>query len=323
MTTADDLIVVFLALEILSIPLYVLAAFDRRRLASQEAGIKYFVLGAFSSAVFLYGVALVYGATGTTSLTGIAAFLAANTLLEEGMLLVGIGAAPGRPRLQGRGGAVPHVDARRVPGCPDAGDRVHVVGHQGRRLRRPAARVPGGVPAVPRRLAPGRRGARDRVTLVVGSVAAVVQNDVKRMLAYSSIAHAGLRPHRRSPRPRSRRRRGRPRLQSALFYLLVYAFMTIGAFAVVMWSPARRTTPATRSTTTGGWRPRPVLAALLAFFLLAQAGVPFTGGFVAKLQVFAAAVDAARVLPRHRRASLAAVVAAFFYLRIVVTMFVG
>jgi NADH-quinone oxidoreductase subunit N len=91
MTTANDLVVVFLALEILSIPLYVLAAFDRRRLASQEAGIKYFVLGAFSSAVFLYGVALVYGATGTTSLTGISRFLAANTLLDEGVLLIGLG----------------------------------------------------------------------------------------------------------------------------------------------------------------------------------------------------------------------------------------
>ena len=89
MTTANDLIVVFLALEVLSIPLYVLAAFDRRRASSQEAGIKYFVLGAFSSAVFLYGVALTYGATGTTSLTGIHDFLAQNTLLEQGTLLAG------------------------------------------------------------------------------------------------------------------------------------------------------------------------------------------------------------------------------------------
>src|SRR5207247_2308187 len=80
MTTANDLIVVFLALEILSIPLYVLAAFDRRRLSSQESGLKYFVLGAFSSAIFLYGVALAYGATGTTSITGIGSFLARNAL---------------------------------------------------------------------------------------------------------------------------------------------------------------------------------------------------------------------------------------------------
>jgi len=90
MTTANDLIVVFLALEVLSIPLYVLAAFDRRRLTSQEAGLKYFILGAFSSAIFLYGVALTYGATGTTSLTGIADFLSKNTLLDQGTLLAGI-----------------------------------------------------------------------------------------------------------------------------------------------------------------------------------------------------------------------------------------
>ena len=87
--TANDLIAIFVALEVLSIPLYVLAAFDRRRMASQEAGLKYFVLGAFSSAVFLYGVALTYGATGSTSLTAIGDFLANNTLYEQGTLLAG------------------------------------------------------------------------------------------------------------------------------------------------------------------------------------------------------------------------------------------
>ena len=90
MTSANDLITVFLSLEILSIALYVLAAFDRRRVTSQEAGLKYFILGSFSSAVFLYGVALVYGATGTTNLTGIADFLATTTLLHDGVLLLGI-----------------------------------------------------------------------------------------------------------------------------------------------------------------------------------------------------------------------------------------
>src|SRR6478609_2788661 len=90
MATANDLITVFLALEILSIALYVLAAFDRRRLTSQEAGLKYFLLGSFSSAVFLYGIALVYGATGTTNLTKIAQFLAQHTLLHDGVLLIGL-----------------------------------------------------------------------------------------------------------------------------------------------------------------------------------------------------------------------------------------
>ena len=121
MTTANDLIVVFLALEILSIPLYVLAAFDRRRLSSQEAGIKYFVLGAFSSAIFLYGIALVYGATGTTSLTGIQRPSSrAMCCPSRARCWRGSRAAPGRPRLQGRGSPVPHVDARRLRGRADA-----------------------------------------------------------------------------------------------------------------------------------------------------------------------------------------------------------
>src|SRR5258708_17175583 len=90
MTSANDLVTIFLSLEILSIALYVLSAFDRRRVTSQEAGLKYFLLGSFSSAVFLYGVALVYGATGTTSLTGIATFLAGNALLDTGVLFVGM-----------------------------------------------------------------------------------------------------------------------------------------------------------------------------------------------------------------------------------------
>ena len=148
MTTANDLIVVFIALEVLSIPLYVLTAFDRRRLSSQEAGIKYFVLGAFSSALFLYGVALTYGATGTTSLTGIAEYLAQNTLFEQGTLLAGFASAARGSGLQGRGGAVPHVDARRVPGCTDADHGVHGRGDEGRGVRRAAAGVRRRVPAV-------------------------------------------------------------------------------------------------------------------------------------------------------------------------------
>ena len=150
MTTAADLIVVFLALEILSIPLYVLAAFDRRRLSSQEAGIKYFVLGAFSSAVFLYGIALVYGATGSTSLVGDPAVPREPHAVRAGHPRRRAHAPARRPRLQGRGGAVPHVDARRVPGRAHARHHLHGVGHQGGRVRRAAARVRHRVPAVPR-----------------------------------------------------------------------------------------------------------------------------------------------------------------------------
>jgi NADH-quinone oxidoreductase subunit N len=322
MTTANDLVIVFLALEILSIPLYVLAAFDRRRLASQEAGIKYFVLGAFSSAVFLYGVALVYGATGTTSLTGISRFLAANTLLDEGVLLIGLGLL-----LVGLGfkvAAVPfHMWTPDVyQGAPTPvtafmSSATKVAGFAAL-LRVFQVSFPlfrnDWRPAV---------GALAILSLAVGSIAAVVQNDVKRMLAYSSIAHAGyilIGFAAAAVADGGASARG---LQSALFYLLVYAFMTIGAFAVVtMVARSSHDARHTLSEYRGLAAQRPVLAALLAFFLLAQAGVPFTGGFVAKLQVFAAAVDA-REYYLAIAGVVAAVVAAFFYLRVVVTMYTG
>jgi NADH-quinone oxidoreductase subunit N len=144
MTTANDLVVVFVSLEVLSIPLYVLAAFDRRRLGSQEAGLKYFILGAFSSAVFLYGVALVYGATGTTSLTGIAKFLSDNALFEQSTLLFGLGLL-----IVGLGFKVSAVPFHMW--TPDV--------YQGS----VAAAVHDGVPAVPGRLAADRVRARGAV----------------------------------------------------------------------------------------------------------------------------------------------------------------
>jgi NADH-quinone oxidoreductase subunit N len=320
MTTANDLVVVFLALEILSIPLYVLAAFDRRRLASQEAGIKYFVLGAFSSAVFLYGVALVYGATGTTSLTGIARFLADNTLLDQGVLLAGFALL-----LVGLGfkvAAVPfHMWTPDVyQGAPTPvtafmSSATKVAGFAAL-LRVFEVSFPlfsdDWRPAV---------GALAVASLIVGSVAAVVQVDVKRMLAYSSIAHAGYILAGFASAAVATKGAAHRGQEAALLYLLTYAFMTIGAFAVV--TLVGRSSHDARhllSDYRGLASRRPALAAFLMFFLLAQAGVPFTGGFVAKLQVFAANVEA-RQYYLAIVGVLAAVVAAFFYLRVVVTMF--
>jgi NADH-quinone oxidoreductase subunit N len=320
MTTANDLVIVFLSLEILSIPLYVLAAFDRRRLASQEAGIKYFVLGAFSSAIFLYGVALVYGATGTTSLTGISRFLAANTLLDQGVLLIGLGLL-----LVGLGfkvAAVPfHMWTPDVyQGAPTP---VTAFMSSATKVAGFAALLRVFLVAFPLFRNDWRPavGALAIVSLAVGSIVAIVQTDVKRMLAYSSIAHAGyilIGFAAAATAGGGAHARG---LQAALFYLLVYAFMTIGAFAVVTMV-ARSSHDARHSLSEyrGLAATRPVLAALLAFFLLAQAGVPFTGGFVAKLEVFAAAVDA-REYYLAIAGVVAAVAAAFFYLRVVVTMY--
>lgn len=320
MTTADDLIVVFLALEILSIPLYVLAAFDRRRLGSQEAGIKYFVLGAFSSAIFLYGVALVYGATGTTSLSGIGTFLSQNTLLEDGVLLAGIALV-----LVGIGFKVAAAPFHMWTPDVYQGAPTPVTAFMSS-----ATKVAGfaallrvfylAFPLLRDTWRPAIAGLAI-LTLVVGSVAAIVQTDVKRMLAYSSIAHAGyvlMGVAAAAGDGAAVTERG---LQAALLYLLVYAFMTIGAFGVVMVvarpsHDARHTLADYRLLANR----TPVLAGLLAFFLLAQAGVPLTGGFIAKLEVFAAATEAGAYY-LVVVGVLAAVAAAYVYLRIVVAMF--
>jgi NADH-quinone oxidoreductase subunit N len=322
MTTANDLIVVFVALEVLSIPLYVLAAFDRRRLSSQEAGIKYFVLGAFSSAIFLYGIALVYGATGTTSITGIADFLAANTLLEQGVLLAGFALL-----LVGLGfkiAAVPfHMWTPDVyQGAPTP---VTAFMSSATKVAGFAALLRVFEVAFPTYREDWRPviAALAVLSLLVGSIAAVVQTDVKRMLAYSSISHAGyilVGFAAASVGDRAAAARGQ---EAALLYLLVYAFMTIGAFAVITLVARRRNDAQHQLGDYRGLALRePVLAGFLAFFLLAQAGVPLTGGFVVKLQVFAAAVEAEEYALAIVGV-LAAVVAAFFYIRVVITMFTG
>ena len=317
MTTANDLIVVFLALEILSIPLYVLAAFDRRRLRSQEAGIKYFVLGAFSSAIFLYGVALTYGATGTTSLPGIGQFLAGNIVTDRGILLAGIVLL-----LVGIGFKIAAVPFHMWTPDVYEGAPTPVTAFMA------SATKAAGFAALLRvflfAFPLERSDWRPLVTvlaiatLVVGSFAAIMQSDVKRILAYLSIANAGyvligIVAAAGTGEPVARG------IASALLYLLVYALMVVGAFGtVVAMAP-----PGDRDHSLDRYRgmawERPVLSSLLVFFLLAQAGVPFTGGFVIKLQVFAAAADA-RQYPLLIVGVVTAVVAAFVYLRVVVTL---
>lgn len=312
MTTANDLIVVFLALEVLSIPLYVLAAFDRRRLSSQESGIKYFVLGAFSSAVFLYGVALVYGGTGTTSLTGISRFLAANTLFDQGTLLAGLALL-----LVGIGFKIAAVPFHMWTPDVYQGAPTPVTAFMS------SATKAAGFAALLRVFGVAfplyRTDWRPAIwvlaalSLIVGSVAAVVQTDVKRILAYSSISHAGYI----LIGFQANTERGR---QASLVYLLVYAFMTVGAFAVITVATRRGDDHHSLDDYRGLALRRPVVGGLLAFFVLAQAGVPLTGGFVVKLQVFAAAVEA-NEYALAIIGVLAAVVAAFFYLRIAVALF--
>jgi NADH-quinone oxidoreductase subunit N len=312
MTTANDLIVVFLALELLSIPLYVLAAFDRRRTSSQEAGMKYFLLGAFSSAVFLYGIALTYGATGTTSLTGIADFLAKNTLFDQGTLLAGLALL-----LVGLGFKVAAVPFHMWTPDVYQGAPTPVTAFMSSATKAAGfaalLRVIGvAFPLYRTDWRPAIWGLA-ALSLIVGSVAAVIQTDVKRILAYSSIAHAGYI----LIAFQADTARGR---QAALLYLLVYAFMTIGAFAVITVATNTGDDQHSLDDYRGLALRRPVVGGLLAFFVLAQAGVPLTGGFVVKLQVFAAGIEA-KEYGLVVIGVLAAVVAAFIYLRIAVSLF--
>jgi NADH-quinone oxidoreductase subunit N len=301
-----------LALEILSIALYVLAAFDRRRLTSQEAGLTYFILGSFSSAVFLYGVALTYGATGTTNLTKIAAFLSTTTLLDDGVLLLGIALM-----LVGLGFKVAAAPFHMWTPDVYQGSPTPVTAFMAGATKAAAfgaiLRVLLGAFELYRvDWRPAIWGLAV-LSLLVGNIAALVQTDVKRMLAYSSIGHAGYI----LIGVQAGTREG---TSAALFYLLAYALMVIGAFAIITVVARRGDDDHALSSYRGLSAREPVLAGLLTLFLLAQAGVPLTGGFVAKLSVFDAAVDA------HQYSlaligMLTAVIGAFVYLRIILTMY--
>ena len=317
MVSANDLVIVFLALEILSIALYVLAAFDRRRVESQEAGLKYFLLGAFSSAVLLYGIALVYGATGTTQLTGVDGFLASTTLLDDGVLLAGMALL-----LVGLGfkvGAVPFHQW--VPdvyeGSPTPVTTFMAAATKAAAFGAILRIFVGSFAAFALDWRPVV-AALAVLSLVVGSVAALVQTDVKRMLAYSSITNAGYILIGVVAAASA----GTAEVGTAavLFYLLVYACMIAGSFAVVTLVARRGDERHALADYRGLGAREPMLAGLLTWFLLAQAGVPLTGGFVAKLTIFSAGIDAGQywlVLV----GVIVAVVSAFVYLRIVVTMY--
>ncbi|MCY4194506.1 MAG: NADH-quinone oxidoreductase subunit N [bacterium] len=311
MAVADNLIVLFLGLEILSLAVYVLVAMHLRRAESQEAGIKYFVLGAFASAFLLYGIALVYGATGSLNLYAIAGMvdddLSDNGLLLAGMamLLVGLGfkvaAVPFHawtPDVYQ--GAPSPVVSYMAAGVKAAGFaallRVFVGGFGG---------LAGDWQPVVFGLAVA--------SLAVGSMLAIVQTDVKRILAYSSISHAGFI----LVGVQAATDDG---VSSVLFYLAAYAAMAIGSFAVITVVSGPGDEGAGIDGLRGLAARRPLLAAAFTVLLLSQAGIPFTAGFWAKFEVISAAVDA-RSFWLAVIAMLAAVVAAFLYLRIVVAMF--
>ena len=312
MGSANDLIVIFLGLEILSISLYVLAAFNHKRAESGEAALKYFVLGGFSSAVFVYGIALVYGATGSTNLPQIADYLANNVVASNGVLLAGIALL-----LVGFGFKVAAVPFHMWSPDVYQGSPSPVTGFMA------AIAKAGAFAALLRVFVSSFSTVRADwqpivwglaiLSLVVGAVVALAQRDVKRMMAYSSINHAGFI----LLGVQAATDRG---VAASLYYLFTYMFLVIGTFGVITVLARDGDTGHQIGDYRGLARRQPVLALAFATLLLAQAGAPFTTGFLAKFEVLSAAADA-HSYALAVIAMLSAAVAAFFYLRLAVVMF--
>jgi NADH-quinone oxidoreductase subunit N len=308
MAASADLLLLFLGLETLSIPLYVLAAIARANLRSQEAGMKYFLLGAFSTVFFLYGLAFVFGAAGSTSLTRLGSGTGSPLMLAGiGLLTIG---------LAFKAAVVPfHAWAPDVyEGAPLPVTAymsvIAKIGAFAALLRVFVLALPASAEQWGAALA-----VLSVMTMVLGNVAALLQSNLKRLLAYSSIAHAGfILTGIIAANPAG--------ISAVVFYLLVYALMSFGAFGVLLGLARRGQEADDISDLTGlAWR-SPALAGAMTLFMVSLAGLPPTAGFFAKLYVFSAALDAGYATVVII-AVLTSVVSAYYYLRVAYTMFIG
>ena len=310
MGMANDLILIFLALELLSIPLYIMAGLAWPRTDSEESAMKYFLLGAFSSSIFVFGIALIYGATGTTSLTGLVqAIDVPGGLLLAGVafLLVGFGFKIAAVPFQMW---TPDV----YEGAPTPVTAFMSVG----------AKV-GGFAALLRILLVALPNMGDAwvpaivilsaLTLIVGNVAAIVQQNIKRMLGYSSIAHAGfilIAVAASGDNPEG--------VSAALFYMFAYLFTNLGAFAIVIAMEHQQSKGVYLDDYKGLAKQNPWMALVMAFFMLSLTGIPLTGGFAAKFYVLRTAVEAG-LIGLALVGVVTSVVSAFYYLRVVYLMY--
>lgn len=314
MGISANLVLMFMGLETGSIALYVMAGFTRNRERSDEAAMKYFLLGSFASAIFLYGVALAFAGTGSTSIYGaggIQGFFQAAVLLEPGIALVGLALM-----VVGLGFKVSAAPFHQW--APDV--------YQGA----PAGVVPmmsagvkiAGFAALARILTVGFPALQDQwapaiavlaaLSVIVGTLMAIAQRDLKRMLAYSGVAHAGFILIALVA--------GRDGIPAMWFYVSTYAFQLVGAFTIVAIVSGARADRSPFASLKGLGSRSPYLAGMLALFMLAMGGIPFTTGFVGKLSVFAVAIDAG-YLWLAVVAVVTSVAGLFFYLRIIVLMF--
>jgi NADH-quinone oxidoreductase subunit N len=321
MAMAADLIVVFVALELLSIPLYVLAGFARPHADSEESALKYFLLGAFASGFLVYGIALTYGGTGTTGLAGIVQAFAGQALslpltyAGMGLILVGLGF---------KVAAVPfHMWTPDVyQGAPTPVTAFMSIGAKA-----------GGFAALVRVLVVAFPAISEQwgalvaiiagLTMLLGNIVAISQSNIKRMLAYSSIAHAGyiLLGVAAAQRPEV----AQAAISAVVFYLLAYALTNLGAFTIVIAVERDDGTSTEIDDFAGLGKTRPWVALAMTLFMLSLTGMPVSAGLIGKVFVFQAAVQASVGDPLMLAVViigvLTSVVSAFYYLKVVVVMF--
>jgi NADH-quinone oxidoreductase subunit N len=307
-----ELVSLFVALEIMSIALYGLAGLQRLRPESQEAALKYFLTGAFSSAFFLYGVALLYGVSGSTTLGEIASAVdrlpaggASLAVLGAGLLLVGFGFKVGSVPFHMWIPDVYEGAPTTVTALMSAGVKAAAFGALLRVFTSGLAGLAGGwKPAV---------AVLAIVTMVFGNLGALAQSNLKRMLAYSSVAHAGYLLTALVAVPAVG-------AEAVLFYLVAYAAVNLGAFGALAALAGQGREPLSLSDVAGLATRRPALAAALTVFLISLTGVPVSAGFVGKFYLFGAAVSAGRTVLAVVGV-LMSVVSAYYYLRVVVAMY--
>ena len=312
MASASDLIVLYLGLELMALSTYVLAGFIRHSVKSNEAALKYFLLGAFSSGFLLYGISIIYGLTGTTDIKAIAAFiqergLAGNLSLTLSVMMFAvafgfkIAAAPFHmwaPDVYE--GAPTSITAFMSVGPKAAGfaviGRVFLVAFASIKVDWAAVLIPIAI-----------------LTMAVGNIVALSQTNIKRMLAYSSIAHAGyallgiITGNAEG-------------LSSTMNYLFIYTFMNIGAFAVIIMLRSEGIKGDEISDYEGLSKTHPLAAALMLIFMFSLTGIPPTAGFIGKLYVFMAAINAGYTW-LIIVAVIFSAISAFFYLRIIMYMY--
>lgn len=312
MAGGSDLITIFLGLEIMSISLYVLAGFRRNRLDSNEASLKYFLLGAFATGFLLYGIAMLYGATGTTNIKEIAAFLANNPPLSNPMIIMGSSLL-----IIGFGFKIACVPFHKwtpdvYEGAPTAITAFLSAGPKAAAFaaffRVFLVSLPGLEPKWSTIL-----WVLAVLTMTVGNVVAIAQTNIKRMLAYSSIAHAGYALI-------AIVAANSLGTASMLFYMLAYIFMNLGAFAVVIVLGRKGEENLMIEDYNGLGYKHPLLAITMSIFMFSLAGIPPLAGFVGKFYIFSAAIKSGYVVLAVIGV-LNSVIAVYYYLRVTVAMY--